>query len=400
MAIGIATVGGAAARPSAPQVRISPNPSLFTGTLTIRVNGLKPDETVRLLLSSKDGVGRRWRSSATFRATRTGTLDTATARSLSGSYVGVQPMGLLASLLPVAGPPAYYIFRSISRFELRVQPAIGASVSTAFSRSVAAPGVHLHFETLSREGFIGQYWVRDGSARRPAVLDIGGSGCGYGDLIAPALADSGFPTLDIAYCGEPGLPKTLSRVPLEYFARALNWLAEQPDVNPARVYVLGGSYGSEAALLLGVHYPSLVHGVVASSPSNVAHCNYPGCNGPAWTFDGKAVPYTYQANNPDPYGDPAAIIPVENIRGPIFLDCGGDDGVWLSCLYARAIMRRLHQYRDRYTHLLLDYPNAGHDIAGLVPYAPGNENQGGRPEANQLADLSLWPKLLSFLGAS
>jgi enterochelin esterase-like enzyme len=41
-------------------------------------------------------------------------------------------------------------------------------------------------------------------------------------------------------------------------------------VLPADIYVSGGSRGGEAALLLGVHYPSLVHGVIASSPSDIS----------------------------------------------------------------------------------------------------------------------------------
>ena len=40
--------------------------------------------------------------------------------------------------------------------------------------------------------------------------------------------------------------------------------------------MLGSSHGSEAALLLGVHYPRLVHSVVALVPSSVVTCGIVG----------------------------------------------------------------------------------------------------------------------------
>ena len=61
-------------------------------------------------------------------------------------------------------------------------------------------------------------------------------------------------------------------------------LAAQPEVNPAKIAVLGASRGSEAAQLLGVYYPNLVHAVIASVPSDASICSYPGCTGPAWTL--------------------------------------------------------------------------------------------------------------------
>ena len=176
----------------------------------------------------------------------------------------------------------------------------------------------------------------------PRLLVLGGSEGGLsGTLVAALLAAHGYPALALAYFNAPGLPAQLSDIPLEYFARALRWLRAQPQVDPGHVLTLGVSRGSEAALLLGAYYPRLVDGVIASVPSDVAICSYPDCNGPAWTLHGRPLPYTFQFDNPHPVDDPAAVIPVERIRGPVFLDCGGADAVWVSCPYARAIMTRL-----------------------------------------------------------
>jgi pimeloyl-ACP methyl ester carboxylesterase len=59
--------------------------------------------------------------------------------------------------------------------------------------------------------------------------------------------------------------------------------------DPAKIAVLGVSRGSEAAQLFGVHYPGLVHAVIASVPSDAAICSYPGCRTAAWTLGGKPL---------------------------------------------------------------------------------------------------------------
>jgi hypothetical protein len=53
-------------------------------------------------------------------------------------------------------------------------------------------------------------------ARRPALLIFGGSEGGLsGTLIAALLAAHGYPALALAYFNAPGLPATLSDIPLE-----------------------------------------------------------------------------------------------------------------------------------------------------------------------------------------
>src|SRR6202035_2628930 len=110
-------------------------------------------------------------------------------------------------------------------------------------------------------------------------------------------------------------------IPLEYFARALTWLAGQPNVDAHHIYVNGASRGSEAALLLGAYYPNLVAGVIAATPGNTALCSYPACDAPAWTLNGQALPYTHQFNLTSPSDNPAAVIPVEHIQGSILMIC-------------------------------------------------------------------------------
>lgn len=317
-------------------------------------------------------------------------------------------MGLIETLRPSAPgsePQAFFWFGAkTQRFQLSVSEGHGPALAkTTFLRAGAAPGVTLTNETPAKTGFYGQMWSAPPGARaHAAVLVFGGSEGGLdGQLVSAALASAGYPTLNIAYFGEPGLPTQLNDIPLEYFAHALRWLAKQPGVLPEQMWVSGGSRGSEAALLLGAHYPGLVHGVIASSPSDISFASFPSGTSAAWTFKGKPVPYTTDFSSINPVVDPAADIPVQDIKGPVFLDCGTADQVWTSCAYAQAIERRLGSHHDPYPHTLYEYEGAGHFIDGLVPYEPDydppSDVQGSTPFANEYALARVWPRLLEFL---
>ena len=350
-----------------------------------------------------DAKGIPWVSSTLFRADSRGRLDLARAAAIGGSYErgagypAAWGMGVIAMMRPTRPAPAGdYFWGGERRFTLSLRAHGRTLASTVFRRMFSARRLRVQHTTLSGEGFIGDYfspWSLSGT--RPALLAFGGSEGGEStDLLAALLAAHGYPTLALAYFKEPGLPQTLSNIPLEYFAKALRWLSQQRHVDPNRILTFGGSRGSEAALLLGVHYPSLVHGVIAMVPANVALCSYPGCTGPAWTLAGQPLPYTRQFNQPDPSDNPAAVIPVEQIPGPIFLYCAGRDQVWNSCAYAKAISQRLNAHHDQYRHLLLRSPNAGHPSGLPIPYEP---QAAETSVSDEQAREKTWPQLLNFL---
>jgi dienelactone hydrolase len=118
-------------------------------------------------------------------------------------------------------------------------------------------------------------------------------------------------------------------------------------------------------------------------------CGYPNCSSPAWTLHGKPIPFQdeFGPSGPRP-------IPVERIRGQLFLDCGEADALWPSCPMARAIDRRRH---GRTT--LVAFPGAGHGVGDLVPNVPQSftDLAGLTPQANVDARRRGWPRLLAFL---
>jgi dienelactone hydrolase len=392
----VAFDGSAPAARAAPRIIVTPAVSLADEPVRIRVSGLAARERVKVAVRSVDAKGIAWVSSTTFKADARGHLDLARAAATGGFYRGVWAMGSIATMQPTTTPAANaYVWGDEQRFTVSVRAAGGTLASTVFRRTFSRRPVRLQETTLKDQGFVGYFWKPAISGRRPAVLVLGGSEGGAATyLLGARLAARGFPALALAYFEEPGLPQTLSNIPVEYFATALRWLRDQPQVDPNRVVALGISRGSEAALLLGVHYPDLVHGVVAAVPANVAVCSFPGCAGPAWTFQGKPVPYTRQFNDPHPTDDPDAVIPVERIQGPIFLDCAGMDLVWDSCAYAAAIVQRLDAHRFRHPRVLHRYPNAGHHVGVLIPYEPIALDN---PRADEEARERQWPLLLAFL---
>jgi dienelactone hydrolase len=386
--------GGSAS--SSPRIGVSRSVALWDAPLEIAISHFAPHERGVVRATTIDHAGKVWVSSTAVRADGGG-------RVVLRGEAGLRVLWSLHP--PSAGPADYYHYVPPSGGE-RVFLTLsvdGRKVSTTnVTRQLFAPGERVRALRPARVGFYGEMFEPEKTRiASPAVLLFGGSEGGLTTRgFAALLAAHGYPTLALAYFGEPGLPENLLRIRLEYFARALRWLAAQPGVDPGKLAVAGISRGSEAAQLLGVHYPGLVHAVVALVPSNTAVCGIPRvtataqlrCLGPAWTFRGQAIPYSAAAN---PFATDA--IPDEQIRGPVFLDCGGQDALWPSCLMAHAIVARLRAHHFAYTVTLLEYRNAGHGVGFLLPNDPIYLPTGGTIDDDQRARAAAWPRLLAFL---
>jgi hypothetical protein len=144
-------------------------------------------------------------------------------------------------------------------------------------------------------GIFANYYPGQPDQQGPAVLLLGGSEGGISKSVTEdvrALQSEGLSVLALGYFGVPGQPKSLERVPLETFDRALAWLRVRPEVDPQRISVFGMSKGAEAALLVATRHPEL-RAVVAGSPSSVV---WPGVNrhsldpASSWSADGRSLP--------------------------------------------------------------------------------------------------------------
>lgn len=403
-------------------ITVGPSASLLDEPASIRVNGLKRDAEAGLLLDATDADGLAWHSSVALQADDHGVIDTATAAAPpGGSYTGVFADGLIAMLRPTDGAaPASFAFPQTGPADFRFSVTVsGQEVASAVQqRSLADPGVTSTTFHVSDHGFDGVFARPvDTATRRPAVLLVGGSEGGNSGIVnAHLLAAHGVPTLALAYFNPPSrptefpdLPKNLRDIPLEYFRTALEWLAAQPGVDPQHVRVDGASRGSEAALLSGVNFPDLVHGVAAIVPTDAPRPALVAADGKSradpdhspWTLHGHEIPWTNQAGV-DASDRPGALFAVEKINGPVLLVCGGDDQLWDSCPFSQQIDDRLTRASFRFSHQLLSYPDGGHfvSLAANLPYVPDPEGlpvYGSTEQANPLASADAWPKTVAFL---
>lgn len=224
----------------------------------------------------------------------------------------------------------------------------------------------------------------------------------YQRLVA-ALVAQGYPVLDLAYFREPGLPKVLERIPLEYFERALRWLGAQPQVDPRRIVTFGVSYGGQLSLILASSFPKLIHGAVSYVGGWFVGSGIPDPIQPAWTYHGRPL-----------FGWPlTATIPVWKINGPVFAVGGGDDTLWQSALSVRTIVQEMHRH-GRSDITGLTYPHAGHLLGPVLPiphpfgnrpgpygvvryWAGGELHLGGSAAADLAGRRDAWPRLLRFL---
>lgn len=300
----------------------------------------------------------------------------------------------------------------------------GAAPSPPASKGAAAPaGVA---KTIVRDnGLLGAFYMPDGSGKRPALLILGGSegGLGASSGVGVSFAKQGYAVLALAYFQEEALPQTLENIPLEYFDKAVDWLKQQPGVDAGAIGVVGGSRGSEAALLLASRNPS-IRAVMAFAPSGVIWQGLNFANpmnmGPAWTVDGKPLPFV----TPDgmkyrpgaamkPMFDAALAtdkrsdvnIPVERINAPILLISGKEDALWPSHDMAEAIVKRLADADFTHAYEHLSYEGAGHMVfmgeptggaAQSMAKAPPNPMMGGTGEVGMAAWTHNWPATLAF----
>ncbi len=280
-----------------------------------------------------------------------------------------------------------------------------------------------------------------GTAKRGAVLAFGGSegGSSTGEFFAYYLAQLGYVSFGVGYFGEPGLSTHLERVPLEILRDDLELLASQPDVDPERIAVLGGSRGGELALLLGAHYPELVSAVVAQVPSGYVWGATSGQPVTAWTFEGADVPFVpssgaladtyyedgelYYVSTPAFLADIEAATPeeldaattrAELADGPVLLLAGEGDNLWPSCVLAEVAFARLQAsgHVGKHGDESYCFPAAGHFIAfppgsstqdSTAYYHPGYDvwfDVGGTPAGNAAAERAGNSALRAFLERS
>lgn len=302
--------------------------------------------------------------------------------------------------------------------------------TTAAAQSSEAPqAAPLGAAEISEDGLVAAFIAPRTRGPHPAIIVLGGSegGTDWVRSLGRQFANEGYAVLALSYFGAPGLPVTAEEIPLEYFDRAIAWLARQPEIDPERMGVFGVSKGGEAALLIGSRSPRL-HAVAAGVPSGMVWQGIPASAGApptsTWSLDKAPVAYLpydptvrfdfsrymesiyalYAGALPTADAHPEAMIPVERINGPVLLISGRDDAMWPSTAMSDRVVARLQEKGFRHPVEHLAYSNAGHAVTSppLLPNTSGypDEAVGGTAEGNAAGRADMWPRLIGFFDAA
>ena len=210
-------------RAAATDIRISVTPTsgFLDAPFRVRVTGLKARSWVTVKMVET--------------ALPKGTLTVSRAVRADSSGVADLPQ---TNVLALVRPTARTAADALPRFRrtIRLSALSGGKLlaTTTALRSVVSTSVQIEKLSPPTTRFYGEYLHPIRTSRHTTVLLLGGSGGGMPNgYAASLLASHGFPVLALAYFGAPGLPPQLERIPLEYFQRALTWLAKRRKSAPA-----------------------------------------------------------------------------------------------------------------------------------------------------------------------
>lgn len=431
-----------------PEISIKPEKPLFDKPFEVVISNLNPGAIVRVDCQSKDDQNNLWYSSfATYKANDKGVVNIAKDAPITGTYSGVEAMGLVWSMLP-ADKTEKHASMNGNENELHLMVSINDTVILEKNviRNFESPDLETKF--IQEEGLVGVFCYPKDKTNLPGIITVSGSGGGVSIAMAKILASNGYAVLGLGYFGKEGLPKNLENISLEYFYTGIQWLKRQPQVNRNNIILRGPSRGGELVLLLASTFPEEINGVVSIVPSSVLIGGFPYPNRPAWQYKNLPLqPFLAGLSNDDPnlteaedlskagimglipyhegtFEDPYVIndlflgrikkyqdvlddmtISVEKIRCPILLISGENDLVHPSTFHCKRIMERLDKKRSSVERKHLHFPNAGHGLR--TPYEPkidipGNFGDfwawsGGTLESNARAGIIAWQETLNFI---
>lgn len=324
---------------------------------------------------------------------------------------------------------------------LSLAAALGACAGNANPPQVAvaaAPAAASEIVETAVPGFAhAKIWRQAGDEPRPVIVILHGADGGdeAGRRFGPILARLGYAAVGLPYYsanwGEfgpppqfPDLPGSFIDIRVDQIADLRDALRTLPGVDVERFGLLGGSKGSEFALIAASRY-NWVDSVVAYTPSDVVWEGWglemleaEGTRS-SFSFDGQPLafmPYhgfvdgllagdaadlyaiheNGRADHPELEAD--ARIPAEAYKGALMLIAGEKDANWNSAAQARNIAKARSD--AGLTTEVLIYPDAGHDLIGYDAEPRDVHRSGGTPEANAAARVDAWPQVVAFLEVS
>ncbi|KAM9789448.1 acyl-coenzyme A thioesterase 5-like [Neosynchiropus ocellatus] len=394
------------------QLRLLPSArSLFDEPIQVRVSGLKSRQEVTIRARSTDDKGMGFTSMAKYRANGNGDINLARDESLSGSFLGVEPMGLLWSMQPDT-PHRNFVKRDVALPQLvrisvhHEEEEVGMLAEATHERVLMADGVSR--VTVNLQNIPVVLFVPPGKGPFPGVLDISTF---MHEKRACLLANKGYMVLTAAVF-QKATPEELH---LDFFEQAVEFLLQHPKVAGDGVGVIARSKASDIALSLAAFGQGIKAEVwIKGCSANVAvplyykkkHILLP------LLADHSRIKETQSAvcciknciDNPLDESNKGSLIPVEKAEAQFLFVAGEDDLNWDSEAFMDQMIVRLTQH-GRNNFESVRYPSAGHLLE--PPYGPFCASSphgliakpvlwGGEPRRHVAAEVHLWKKVQDF----
>ncbi|XP_076850594.1 acyl-coenzyme A thioesterase 1-like isoform X1 [Brachyhypopomus gauderio] len=409
-----------------PLLSIKPTRGLVDEKLQIVVKNLRPKQEVTLHSRHQSEDKDFWEAFGHYVSDANGTVSVVKDASVSGTYVGVESMGLMWSLRPVPGSRTGLRLRKkdvlsprvfhISVYDGHVSQGFAqltALVSLVIERWYMAPGVRR--VDIREKGVRGTLFIPPGPGPFPGVLDMWGGGGGLVEYRSALLASHGFTSMALEYLFPGELRKI--KADMNYFEMAYQILQNHAMVRRDRLALFGLSFGASVTFTMAANSKVI-------KPQCCVCIN--GSHIPVVTksldetFDDvtKYVNKIRVENNqiiwrdiilPIPT-DPSLKVDVGQITCPVLLVVGGDDQSWPTLESAEDIQQIMEKAGNRHLLQVLIYPEAGHLIE--PPYTPHHRATnfivqeskekvvllwGGQTKPHADAQEDSWEKILAFL---
>ncbi|XP_071062461.1 acyl-coenzyme A thioesterase 5-like isoform X2 [Pseudochaenichthys georgianus] len=390
---------------------------MFDEPLQVKVAGLRSRQVVTLRARATDEKGVIFSSMATYKADGSGEVDLQRVPSLSGTYTGVQPMGLLCSMRPDTLHKMFTKTCSLNpqvvKFSVHEEEG-GMLAEATNERLLVGDGV---IRRPVKDGNIrGVLFTPPGEGPFVAVLDLYTFGGGLSEKRASLLASRGFVVLTVALYGHDDMAKNIKEVHLDYFEEAIAFLKKQDKVGSKAVGVISISKSGDLALSIASNLPDVgvtvwINGCSANTVLPLYYNKSQIL--PALMFDpSRMIPTDsgafnckYVMQNPLAEENKATLIPIERAEGRFLFVASEDELNWDSKAYMENMVERLQRHgKDNFESVC--YPGAGHYLEPPYgPYCPSSFHGvagkpvlwGGEATSHAAAEVHLWRKIQEFL---
>jgi len=419
-------------------IHVTPFKSLADQKIEISVSELptKGKLTLRASMRLPWAENVMFESVAEFIADENDCVDLSKQAPVSGNYLNIDSMGLITSMRLVSGK-VNTVVANISvdnSIFININAQCGEEkADVEIERLFMSPDIKT--EKIS-EPFVGAFYYSENPENKTVLL-LGGSG---GKLcanlpMASLLASHGFNVLTVAYFSEPGLPKDLVEIPLEYFDNVFDWLDNNKYTKGKDLYLHCTSKGGELGLLLASKCPSIKK-IAAVAPH--AYC-FQGTSftklSSSWKYQNKPLPFIRMSigtlfsnilgcfikNKPFGYMhtykvalEKASIqekenarIRVENAKANLLIFSSKQNNMWNTYDGCVEIIKTLEKANYPYAYEHIVYENAGEPF--YVPYIFPIEmfcsmkimprlvlSTGGTRQGNLEAQIDSWERMLKF----